>query len=80
MCVKANFVSVLHLVFHAYCVQELKEARGRVSELEKMCSDSEALLERERSSTVTQQQMLTEKQKTSVKVMTRTWDRLKCPY
>ena len=77
---KENFVSVLHLAFHAYCVQELKEARGRVSELEKMCSDSEALMERERSSTVTQQQMLTEEQRTSAKVMTRPWDRMKCPY
>lgn len=50
------------------CVQELQEARSRVSELERTCSESEILLDREKSSTASLQQQLTDEQGSASKV------------
>ena len=49
--------------------QELEVTKARLSETEKMCSESESLLDREKSSTVNLQQQLTDEQGTSAKVI-----------
>ena len=49
-------------------MQELQEARGKLGDLEQTCSQSETLLEREKSSTVSLQQQLTEEHGTASKV------------
>ena len=49
--------------------QELQELKARVSGLEKTCSESETLLDREKSSTVNLQQQITDEQGASNKVI-----------